>query len=418
VLLVLLGVLGAQATAASTDSPLEPPDLSQYVRWGPVRARPSVSIRNLGYDDNVFFASGEETPRGDYRVTLGGGLEGLVLFGDRAFLEFDGRLNYTMYQTYGGSTTINTPLGQQEIPSQNYVNGGVTSRVTIPFRGGWGVFADLDLIQLENRPTSEFDTRVKQRTSRFGFGFIVELGWRTFVEFTRATADLSYDDGRTDLTSAQLDRIDQSNQLKFIYRVTGLTSLTLEMTSTDYTFDVASQRDSTQRSILPGFVFGERSKLGGWVKAGYSNFDMKDPGQPDYSGPVGEARLYYRMGSGTTLRLEGGRVVSFAVFGGNTFYLNRFGHLRATHFINPVIGFFVGGGLGQLSFPGSGTSQQGQRIDDNSEYEIGVLFRAAHIQNGKTVEYGFSWREMRRDSTLPSYDQTRGTWGFTVNAGF
>jgi len=402
-LFVLLCVLGAQATAASTDSPLEPPDVSRYVRWGPLRARPSVSIKNLGYDDNVFFASGEDPPSGDYRVTLGGDLDGLMLFGDRAFLEFDARLDHTMYQTYG---------------SQNYTNGGLTSRVTIPFRGGWGVFADLDLIETTNRPTSEFDTRVKQRTNLFGFGFIVELGWRTYVEFRRAAADLSYDDGRTDLTAALLDRVRQSNELEFVYRLTGLTSLTLEMTSTDYTFDVDSDRDSTERSILPGFVFGEHSKLGGWVKIGYSNFDMKERGRPDYDGPVGEARLHYRMGSGTTLRLEGGRVVNFAVFRGNTFYLDRFGHLRATHYINPVIGFFVGGGLGRLSFPGSGTPQQVQRVDDNSEYEIGVLFRAAHSQDGKTVEYGFSWRETRRDSTLDIYDQTRGTWGFTASAGF
>jgi len=430
-LLVLLCILGAQAAAASGDGPLEPPDLSQYVRWGPLRARPGVNITNLGYDDNVFFASGQEEPQGDYRITLGANLEGLMLFGDRAFLEFDAGLNHTIYQTYGGTTTINGPDGPEVIPSQNYTNGLLTSRITFPFRGGWGVFADLDLVQAENRPTSEFDTRVRQRTNLFGFGFILELGWRTYVEFKRAAADLSYDDGRTDLTAARLDRVEQSNELRVGYRITGLTSLTLDLTNTDYTFDVASDRDSTERSILPGFAFGERSRLGGWVKIGYSNFDMKDPAQQDYNGPVGEARLYYRMGSGTTFRLEGGRIVSFAVFGDNTFYLDRFGHLRATHYVNPVIGFFVGGGMGTLSFPGSDPLDAGtggqcpgdgtpcvRRVDDNSEYEIGVLFRAARSQNGKTVEYGFSWRETRRDSTINRLDQSRGTWGFTANAGF
>ena len=430
-LFVVLFVVGAQATTVYSDGPLEPPELSEYVRWGPLRARPGVNISNLGYDDNVFFASGEEKPRGDYRITLGGNLEGLMLFGHRAFLEFDAGLNYTLYQTYGSTTTINTDEGPEEIPSQNYANGLLTSRVTFPFRGGWGVFADLDLIQVENRPTSEFNTRVKQNTNLFGFGFIVELGWRTYIEFERAAADLSYDDGRTDVTSNRLDRLEQSNELRLGYRVTGLTSLTLDVTNTDYTFDVATDRDSTERSILPGFVFGERSRLGGWVKVGYSNFDMKDPAQQDYSGPVGEARLYYRMGSGTTLRLEGGRIVSFAVFGDNTFYLDRFGKLRATHYVNPVIGFFVGGGIGTLSFPGSalydpvtGATCDGgdpscvQRVDDNTEYELGVLFRAAHRQDGKTIEYGFSWRETRRDSTIDRFDQSRGTWGFTANAGF
>ena len=183
-LFVVLFVIGVPATTVSSDGPLEPPDLSEYVRWGPLRARPGVNISNLGYDDNVFFASGTQAPQGDYRITLGGTLEGLMLFGHRAFLEFDAGLNYTLYQTYGRTTTGTDDEGEPfEIPSQNYANGLLTSRVTFPFRGGWGVFADLDLTQVENRPTSEFNTRVKQRMNLFGFGFIVELGWRTYIEF-------------------------------------------------------------------------------------------------------------------------------------------------------------------------------------------------------------------------------------------
>jgi hypothetical protein len=421
---------------ATSNDPLEPPDLGDYVRWGPIRARPSVGVSNLGKDDNVFFATGPEEPKSDYRVTVGGGLDGLVLFGDRAFLTFDERLSYTLYDKYGSATTTTDSNGNPiKRPSQDFHNQVLTSRVTFPF-SGWGVFADLDFIQTEIRPSSEFDSRVKQQVERAGAGFIVELGWRSYAEFERSRSDWSYDEHDRPGTAAKLDRNEQSSALRVNYRLTGMTRLTLETELVEYSFDKDILRDSTQLQILPGFTFGEDSRLSGALGIGYSQFDMRDPRLDDFDSTIGAGSFRYRLGSGTTLRLDGGREVGFAVFELNTFYLNRFAEARATHYFNSIIGGTAAYYYGKLSYP----QEDGARIDTNTEYELGVLFRALKTQGGKVVEYGLSWRTTQRDSvTCPvppvgiptaacpnggaltpdaNLTQSRSVWGFTANAGF
>jgi len=416
-LLLAACALAAPAVESASDDPLEPPDLSEYIRWGPIRARPRLTVSNLGKDDNVFFATGSEPPKSDYRATVGGRLEGLVLFGDRAFLTFDERLNYTLFHKYGSTTT--DPDGNK-VPGQNYLSQFLTSRVTFPF-SGWGVFADVDFIQTETRPTSEFNGRVQQQIERAGMGFIVELGWRTYAEFERSRSDWTYDERDRPDTAAKLNRLEQRNLLRVNYRLTGLTRLTFDTALVEYSFDDDTDRDSTQMQILPGFTLGEGGRLSGSVQIGYSQFDLQDPAQEDFDSTVGVASIRYRMGSGTTLRLDGGRDVGFAVFDENTFYLNRFAEARATHYFNSLIGGTVAGYYGKLSYP----QEMGFRIDTNREYELGVLFRALQTRGGKVVEYGLSWRRASRESVTgdpplpdPDLTQTRSVWGFTANAGF
>ena len=148
---------------------------------------------------------------------------------------------------------------------------------------------------------------------------------------------------------------------------------------------------------------------------------MRDPEQDDFDTSIGEGALAYRVGAGTTVRLTGGREVGFAVLDDNTFYLNRYLGARITHYFNSIIGGTVAGEIGELSFP----QKMGFREDDNTEYEVGVLFRSIRTRGGKTVEYGLNWRRTRRDATIPGdpirseeLDQSRSVWGITATAGF
>ena len=50
---VLLAAPAAWAQTR-TGTKLEPPDLSRYLRWGPLRVRPLIEVRDLGHDDNIF----------------------------------------------------------------------------------------------------------------------------------------------------------------------------------------------------------------------------------------------------------------------------------------------------------------------------------------------------------------------------
>ena len=105
--LVLLTAAVLLPRGAAGADPLSPPDLSHYLRWGPFRVRPNVTLSNLGYDSNIFETADEAERQGSWTATVSPRLEGLVLFGHRAFLTFDERLDYTAYVSAGELNYLN-----------------------------------------------------------------------------------------------------------------------------------------------------------------------------------------------------------------------------------------------------------------------------------------------------------------------
>src|SRR5436190_14013114 len=92
-------LIASPAVFAQAISPLDPPDTERYLKWGPFRVRPGLTIPNLGYDSNVFYRPDNSgLPQvGDYFVALAPRVEGVVLFGHRAFLTFDERIEFYAY---------------------------------------------------------------------------------------------------------------------------------------------------------------------------------------------------------------------------------------------------------------------------------------------------------------------------------
>ena len=144
------------AVFAQSISPLDPPDTSRYLQWGPFRVRPGLTIPNLGYDSNVFaIPDTSPVPKvGDYFVALSPRIEGLVLFGHRAFLTFDERLEFYAYAT------------QTEL---NYFNQFGKARLTVPFRR-FGIYGDIGYDRTRDRPYDAQDIRPIRKTYPFGVG--------------------------------------------------------------------------------------------------------------------------------------------------------------------------------------------------------------------------------------------------------
>lgn len=401
VVLTLLFGLGPVPSYAQKD-PLEPPDLARFLKWGPLRVRPGIGVSNLGYDDNVFFDPPEEA-LGDYRVTVSPRLEGLVLFGDRAFVTFQEKLDYTLYRKYS---------------EVNFLNQEGTARVTVPFNR-FGVFADLGLLDRQDRPTSEFDNRLERREARVGGGVIVRLGWRTFAEIGRERSNWSYDDPDNQNTALRLDRTDRRSRVLVAYRLTGNTRLTMEAETAAIDFDDPdSGRDARETSILPGIEIGEDGRLSGSLSLGQTRVDLDDPTKDDLSELVCEAELAYRLGSGTTLRLDGERRVGFAVFEDNNFFLDRSVTVRVIHYLNRHVGFEVAESRGRLTFP-EAAADATDRVDRITQREIGIRFRLFENLLGRRFEYALKWRRWRRDTEpFDAFDQSRSTVGLAAVVGF
>ena len=119
--------------------------------------RPGFQISNFGYDDNIMRNRGTQDRIGDYTATMTAKLDGLLLFGDRAFLTLRETYDYNLYFDHS---------------DQNHDNLRSLARLTVPFEK-FGFFADMTWVNVEERPVDLEDERPERREQRYGFGMIV-----------------------------------------------------------------------------------------------------------------------------------------------------------------------------------------------------------------------------------------------------
>lgn len=395
-------------TSVSAADPLEPPDLSRYLKWGPVRVRPGFAVPFFGYDDNVFSASGTTAARGDLAVRLSPRADGLVLFGRGAFLTFREQIDYVAYRDFG---------------DLNYFENRGVARVTVPMRR-LGFYGEMGHNRLKDQPVSELDTRPLRREARGAIGAILRLGWRTEADLAVVRSDWKVtdpdfvaSDGRS---IGQLqDRRESGVQARVRYRFAGVSRVTLDLADRDIAFDdprTASERNAVERALLPGIEFGEGARIQGSVRAGWSRIDARRAGQPDFAAPVGDAKLAWRFLRGTTLRLDAVRRAGFAIYGGSPYFEVRSYEARVVHFLNRVIGLEGAAAKGRLSFPDS--PEAAPRLDRLSKYDVGVRFRLPESVLGRRAEYTVGIERRSRDSSVDRLDQSRTVFALGVSVGF
>jgi hypothetical protein len=402
--LALIAALGC-APCLAQQSALEPPDLGRYLRWGPLRARPGFEVSNVGYDDNIFASNTEKVS--DYTATFSPKLVGLVLFGDRAFLTFTEKLEYTTYLDHS---------------DQNFTNQRASARTTFPLRRK-GFFVDGLYNRFKERPVDQQDIRADRDEDGFGVGLILAPGWRTEIEIGRSHKRWRYFDEDADpdelvTIGDSLDRSEDRNSLEVRYRILGRTRLTMNANAGTIEFDsaVSSHRDSREWGLIPGVEFGEGGRLTGSVGVGWSEINADDPTQIDFADVVGRAELAYRPRSRITLRLNALREPGFTVSSDSIFYLDTRVRLRAVYYFTRIVGVETGGGRGKLEFPGP--SGAFERQDDINTYEVGLRFRLAENSLGRRVEYSLRFERYRRDSNDDQHDRTRSAIGLNAVVGF
>lgn len=402
-ILAFAAVFG-DAAIAEDDDPLTPPDVERFRRWGPLRVRPGIRLRDLGYDDNVFNAV-ERTS--DLRATIAPRIEGLAFLGDTAFLTFEEELRYTAYR---------------ERSELNYFDQVGRARVTVPFRG-FGVWGEVRYDRIRESPIDSDDVRPVRERRGLAIGGVVDLGWRSRVEWTRERADRrNFDDdfNRTDLSIAeQLDRVETRDRIRLTYRAFGRTRFSLDARRLAVEFDTPNidglpgfERDADRVAFLPGVALAEGEALSGAVRVGWAELDHDGPAIAGFSGWIGEADVRWRPARTTTVRLSGDRDVGFSVSEGNAFFVDTRGEIEAVHFLNRRIGLDATVSLREIDIPGAA------RVDDIARQRIGVRVRLFGSDIGRRVEYILRIGRFERDSTVDALDRTRTTVGLDAQFGF
>lgn len=407
---LVLALAAVAPAAAQGISPLEPPDTERYLRWGPLRVRPGLTIPTLGYDSNVYAIPENSAQQqiGDYFLALSPRLEGVVLFGHRAFLTFDEKLEFYLYAKEN---------------DLNYFNQYGKARLTVPFRK-IGVYGDIGFDRTRDRPYDAQERRPIRKNYPLGVGLITKLGWRTDSElgvFQNRYSAEDPDDPCPGITGcptvAQLnDRTEDGGRFRARYLIFGRTRLLVDLAARDIEFDdaaTAAQRDGRERRQMGGLDFGIGGRIFGTLRFGHASFDLVNPAVSDFDGAVADVALGYNLGSmGSRITLTGARDVRYTIYNPTPLYVYTGGELGLVRYFNRFIGMELTGGRATLDFLGT------VRHDDRWTGGAGVRFRFSENNLGRRVEYTFRYTRVVVDSTLPVNDQNRGTMGFGVTVGY
>jgi len=411
--LPLLLILASPVVLAQTISPLDPPDTSLYLKWGPLWARPGFAISDLGYDSNVFAVADDSVvPKvGDYFVAVTPRLKGLVLFGQQAFLTFDANLQFYAYAQ------------QRDL---DYFNVFSNARLTVPFRR-FGVYGDIGFDRTRDRPIEDPSIRPLRKTYPLGAGLIFKFGWRSDAEVGYTQARFTADDP-TDPCDPGVpascainrfnDRTEVGARLKARYLAFSRTRVFLEVSQRKITFnypEAAAQRDGDERRQFVGLDFGLGGRISGRFRIGHANFDLVGSNASDFNGPVADVALAYNFGaSGSRVTLVGARDVRYTVFDVIPLYLYTGGDVTLFKYFNRFLGVQVGAGRATVDFLGDPTG----RVDTNTTGTLGLLFRVSETSLGRRVEYALRYTRWILNSTVDRLDRNRGTIGFGVSFGY
>jgi hypothetical protein len=400
----VVALLTALACPRSGATDLTPPDPQSYVRWGPVRARPGLELTNIGYDDNILSSSTARVS--DYTATLSPRLDGLVLFGQPAFMTFREKLEYTSYLHHG---------------DQSFWNQKGAARFVLPLHG-IGCFAEVRLDRLRERPIDQDDLRPKRDEDEWRVGAVLEPGWRSEIEASQAHVRFRYSDPDADPATSptigqRLDRSEDTTRLSARYLVLGRTRLTLdgEIQTIDFSSAFAADRSADAWSLAPGIELSG-GRLEGTARVGWREIDARGATLADFADVVARARLTYRPGASTRLELDLDREPGFAIEGTSVFYLDTRADGRVVRYLSRLLGVEIAGGLERLTFPGGTPSID--RVDHLSRAEVGLRVRLFENTIGRRVEYTFRVRREHRDSTDDAQDRSRTTVGLGAILGF
>lgn len=307
------------AGAASAAEAPPDPDLSteSLRKVGPLWLGPYLHLRDVGYDDNVFFEA--EEGEGDYTATAVPGLRALLRTGHRGGIALGQEMAYVAFADNG---------------QLNHWNAD--SRVRGILLAGPAVLSLEERFRSDReRPGNEIDDRVRRRlndvTAMLRFPRRERLGGSAALRAgsIRYVRGIGIDDIQ--------DRLDRDHGTLEVTGEMGIrprTTAFVETVLDDVDFvGTAQARDTRSISILPGLRLDASAPIQGEIKGGLIHLNANedpfrsDPQDPnsfvvrfrDYRGFVGEGAVTARMGQASRLKLEGERALPFSIIENNLY---------------------------------------------------------------------------------------------------
>ena len=342
---------------------------------GPFRVEPSLRLRDVGYDGNVYYQREEDKPVSDYTATLSPELRVHVLFRSYLILTLRENPEYVFYVQEKRERRWNNTFAPEFklLLFHCFVLGGGYSYSSRRWRA-----------------TSEFDSRANEFKREFKGSFFYETARETSIGLNVQQAEITYEDSfLRDLRSEEislaknLNRKETSGNIEIYYRIFSRTFLFLKGGYTEYKFlyDDARWRDSYSYQGSAGLILPEDGKVRGKISVGYKRLIPRRSNQKDYEGVVGDIEVVYRFWR-MAFRMSLRRDSHFSYWTNNLFFIDTAGEGGLSFYLSQRVRldyrFLYGEGRYPepfLSVQPKGTVEMVRRRDTYRTHTAGIVFR-------------------------------------------
>lgn len=408
-LILAAGMLAAQSYQSFADDYQR---ILNQTRWklGPLRIYPTIAIRDVGFDDNLYFGSDDGEPKKDFTATLSP--EARIYWPLRNFLILYFRENpeYAYYQkeSYQRSFTNSIGAGFRSLLLRRFVLSG-----------------EANDNRHRRRISSEFQIPATDRVRSLQAGLAFETARKTSIAVSGAVRKITYDEIMILPDEAPvarlLDREEREIAAEFYYQLftDGFLFLRGEVQEYKFVDAAAVWRDAEASSLRAGLRFPLLGRIRGLLNLGYKTFDPKTEGEPAFRGLVGNTGLEWRTGR-FGLRLQFSRDLVFSTYAWIFYYLEDSARLGGSVYVTPFLKIDYDFSRGRADYssspirPGeeSGGSS-GDHRDQHRLHSLGLIFRIF-----RTAGIGLSWNAERWTSGFSNFDRTRNFFGLVYQQSF
>jgi len=293
-------------------------EITQRARWhlGPFRIYPTIQLRNVGYDDNVYRKREEDNPISDYTATLSPQFRVYLLFKNWIILTFSENPEYVYFIKEKRERSFN-----------NSYSPGIKFLLFHRF-----VLSGNYLYQRRRRrASSEFDVRAHETIKSYIGSFFYETARGTSFGFSGGERKISYEDitipGEEIYLSRLLNRKEKSGNFELYYRVLSESYFFIIGGYTVYQFEKLESRwrDSFSYQVYSGIRFPLLGRIRGTFSLGYKRLIPKQKWRSSFGGLVGNTSLDLRIRR-FSFRILYNRDCRFSYWTNNVYFLeNRYG---------------------------------------------------------------------------------------------
>lgn len=283
---------------------------------GRLKVAPGITVRELGFDDNVFDEPESESPKEDYMVSATPDVSMFTL------------LRFVRLSAYAGAELTYYQKYETE-RSTGYAGRARIDVLLSRMRPFFGVGET----KTRSRPNGEIDVRANRVEQEASGGLAFDLSAHSLVYGAAFKSSSHFEEAfeeGVDLSGA-LSRDSYNYQAGLKTDLTPLLSLQLFGSYQEDQFQRQPIRNATVRAGTAVLRFAPEAVVTGIVTASYRDTTYVDPGVKPFRGVVGSAALTYPVLEIGRLTLSAQRGVEYSFDAVEAYYVENSGTLTYTH---------------------------------------------------------------------------------------